>query len=41
MEIELIIGFVSIIITIITSIVILAYWLGKKFTEIDHRFKFF
>jgi hypothetical protein len=41
MEIELIIGFVSIIITIITSIAILAYWLGKKFTEIDYRFKFF
>jgi hypothetical protein len=41
MEIELIIGFVSIIITIITSIAILAYWLGKKFTEIDYRFNFF
>jgi Flp pilus assembly pilin Flp len=39
MEIELIVGFISIIIAIIVSTASLAHWLGKKFTEIDYRFK--
>jgi len=36
---ELILSTLGIIVTIITSIAILAYWLGKKFSEIDERFK--
>lgn len=36
---ELLIGLLGTIITIIASIATLAYWLGKKFTEIDYRFK--
>jgi hypothetical protein len=38
-EIELVVGFISIIITVVASTASLAYWLGKKFTAIDYRFK--
>jgi len=33
------IGFVGIIITIITSVASLAYWLGRKFANIDAKFR--
>jgi hypothetical protein len=39
MEIELIAGFAGVIITVIVATASLAHWLGKKFTEIDYRFK--
>ena len=35
----IIVGFISIGVTIVASIASLAYWLGKKFAEIDARFK--
>jgi len=36
---ELFISTAAVIITIMSSIVALAYWLGRKFTEIDARFR--
>lgn len=36
---ELVISIVGLLITTITSIASLAYWLGKKFREIDLRFR--
>jgi hypothetical protein len=39
MSIEIIAGFAGVIATVIISSVSLAYWLGKKFSEIDNRFK--
>ena len=37
---ELIIGLIGVILTIITSTVSLAYWLGRKFAQMDERFKY-
>jgi hypothetical protein len=39
MELSLLMNFIGTIITIIVSIVSLAYWLGRKFATIDARFK--
>jgi hypothetical protein len=36
MEIGFLIGFISVIVTIIASIASLAYWLGRKFAEITY-----
>jgi hypothetical protein len=38
-EFELLLTMLGNLITILISIVSLAYWLGKKFTQIDERFK--
>ena len=39
MELSVVIGFVGIIVTVITSVAALAYWLGRKFAGIDAKFR--
>ncbi|QOJ78765.1 hypothetical protein IG193_08455 [Infirmifilum lucidum] len=39
MELEFLIGLLSVVATVVTSTVSLAYWLGRKFSEIDARFR--
>ncbi len=35
---ELVVGFLSLGLTTVSSIAVLAYWLGRKFAQIDARF---
>jgi hypothetical protein len=39
MSVEIVAGFVGVIATVVVSSVSLAYWLGKKFSEINYRFR--
>jgi hypothetical protein len=39
LQFELLIGILSVLVPILSSIAYLGYWLGKKFSEIDERFK--
>jgi len=39
MSIDIVVGFASVIVTVIVSSISLAYRLGKKFSEIDNKFK--
>ena len=41
MEIGFLIGFISVIVTVVASIASLAYWLGRKFAEINYEFRLF
>ncbi|MEM2195028.1 MAG: hypothetical protein QW803_11260 [Candidatus Methanomethylicia archaeon] len=39
MNLEIIVGFIGTIVSIVTSLILMAYWLGRKFAGIDERFK--
>jgi len=38
MELSIMIGFAGVVVTVVTSVATLAYWLGRKFAGIDARF---